>query len=155
MRLHVACGAAVLAVIALSACGEAPAGDAADAEASPVAAPAPAADTSALAKNSGPPAFAAVYPGGAIDESADGVSPGSSDRGGLITFTTAATPDAVVEFYKRHAEAEGLKPVMAMSQGDTRAYGAAEGGEKGASVSVVASPVEGATSVQLTWSAGG
>ena len=66
----------------------------------------------------------------------------------------AATPDAVVDFYKQRAQAAGLAPVSAMDQGETRAWSAAKA-DTGANVQVVASPDgEGATSVQLSWSAG-
>lgn len=117
------------------------------AEAAPSPAAAPAAGSAAT------PAFAAVYPGAEVQASVPGAD-GPSGAGGLVTFTTEATPDAVVDFYKSRAEAAGLHPVMGMSQGDTRAYGAAEDGDGGANVSVIASPGEDATSVQLTWSEG-
>ncbi|MNO07877.1 hypothetical protein D3C81_2302640 [compost metagenome] len=72
-----------------------------------------------------------------------------------MTFTTDAAPDAVVAFYRQRAEAAGLAPVMAMNQGEARAYGAAARKENGATLQVVAAPGEGGlTSVQLTWSAG-
>ena len=77
----------------------------------------------------GAPAFAALYP--------------------------EAAPEAVVAFYRQRAEAAGLAPVMAMNQGEARAYGAAARKENGATLQVVASPGEGGlTSVQLSWSAG-
>jgi hypothetical protein len=81
--------------------------------------------------------------------------PGPTGPGGLITFTTDAAPETVVAFYRQRAEAAGLSPVMAMNQGEARAYGAAARKDKGASLQVVASPGEsGLTSVQLSWSAG-
>ena len=71
------------------------------------------------------------------------------------TFATEAEPDAVVAFYREHAEAAGLTSVMGMNQGDARAYGAAGAQPNGASLQVVASPGEtDRTSVQLTWNAG-
>ena len=117
------------------------------------AAPAPAAPADA-APIDGAPAFAALYPGAQADGPAT-VANGPTGPGGLITFTTDADPDAVVAFYKQRAEAAGLAPVMAMSQGEARAYGAAARKADGATLQVVASPGEGGlTSVQLTWSAG-
>lgn len=102
----------------------------------------------------GAPAFAALYPGAQADGPAT-VASGPTGPGGLITFTTDAAPDAVVAFYRQRAEASGLAPVMAMNQGEARAYGAAARQENGASLQVVAAPGEGGlTSVQLTWSAG-
>lgn len=101
----------------------------------------------------GAPAFAVLYPGGAV-EGEPVTAQGPAGPGGLVTFTTEADPDAVVAFYRQRAEAAGLASVMSMNQGDARAYGAAMNAS-GARVEVVASPVEtGQTSVQLTWSAG-
>ena len=121
-------------------------------DAAPTAPSAPvAADALAI---DGAPAFAAVYPGAQIDSPAT-LASGPTGPGGLITFTTDAAPDAVVAFYRQRAEAAGLAPVMAMNQGEARAYGAAARKENGATLQVVAAPGEGGlTSVQLTWSAG-
>ena len=119
------------------------------AEAAPVAAPA--VDAATI---DGAPVFAALYPGAQADGPA-AVANGPTGPGGLITFTTDAVPDAVVAFYTQRAEAAGLSPVMAMNQGEARAYGAAARKENGATLQVVAAPGEGGlTSVQLTWSAG-
>ena len=102
----------------------------------------------------GAPAFAALYPGAQADGPAT-VATGPTGPGGLITFTTEAAPEAVVAFYRQRAEAAGLAPVMAMNQGEARAYGAAARKTDGPTLQVVASPGEdGLTSVQLTWSAG-
>lgn len=100
----------------------------------------------------GAPAFAALYPG-AVVEGDPTIADGVAGPGGLLTFSTEAEPGAVVDFYKRRAEASGLSPVMAMNQGEAIAYGA--GSAEGATIQVVASPSEdGGTSVQLSWSAG-
>lgn len=127
----------------------------APAEAASVAA-APATETPAppAALIDGAPTFAALYPGAQADAPPI-VANGPTGPGGLITFTTDAGPDAVVAFYRQRAEAAGLAPVMAMNQGQARAYGAAARASNGATLQVVASPGEGGlTSVQLTWSAG-
>lgn len=130
----------------------------ADAPAETVAVAAPMAEAAAppadAAAIDGAPAFAALYPGAQADGPAT-VANGPAGPGGLITFTTDAAPDAVVAFYRQRAEAAGLAPVMAMNQGEARAYGAAARTANGATLQVVASPGEaGLTSVQLTWSAG-
>jgi len=123
----------------------------------PVPAPAvaPAAEPTVMATTATPgaPAFAAIYPGGEI-EGEPTLATGPAGPGGLVTFTTEATPDDVVKFYRQRAEAAGLAPVMSMNQGDARAYGAQAATD--ASIQVVASPAEdgAATSVQLSWSAG-
>ena len=130
----------------------------ADAPAETVAVAAPMAEAAAppadAAAIDGAPAFAALYPGAQADGPAT-IANGPAGPGGLITFTTDAAPDAVVAFYRQRAEAAGLAPVMAMNQGEARAYGAAARKADGATLQVVASPGEdGLTSVQLTWSAG-
>jgi len=107
----------------------------------------------APAKVGGAPEFAAIYPGGMV-EAPPTLAGGDAGPGGLVTFTTEATPEAVIAFYKQRAEAAGLASVMSMNQGDSLAYGAAEV-SNGATLQVVATALEKApTSVQLTWSAG-
>ena len=112
-----------------------------------------AAEASAAAIH-GAPAFAALYPGAQAD-GAPIAANGPSGPGGLITFSTDADPETVVAFYRHRAEKAGLASIMAMNQGEARAYVAAASGDRGASLQVVASPGEdGLTSVQLSWSAG-
>ncbi len=119
----------------------------------PVPTDAPTPMTAAEPLVAGAPAFAVLYPGGAV-EGEPTTAQGPAGPGGLVTFTTDDDPDAVVAFYRQRAEAAGLASVMSMNQGDARAYGAART-DGGARVEVVASPVDaGRTSVQLTWSAG-
>jgi hypothetical protein len=113
------------------------------------AAAAPASASDAPATGSDGPAFAETYPGAEIEQATLGEADGSD--GGLMVFTTEATPEQVVAFYKGKAEASGLSPTMAMAQGDTHAYGAAHP-QTGATLSVVASPDGERTSVQLSWS---
>lgn len=163
---------AALAALALAAAACHPANQPAEPapDAPTAAATTPAAPTSAAAAAApsvaataveprpplpGAPAYAAIYPGGELDGSPTAAS-GSAGDGGLVTFTTEASPDAVVAFYKSRAEAAGLTSTLGMNQGDARAYGAAGAGADGASLQVVASPAsEGETSVQLSWSEGG
>jgi len=154
---------ALVAAMALAGCSP-PAGEAAPvvAEAEPAAdaaAPAaavPAGSPAAAAAPAAPgaPAFAVVFPGGTAQGPVT-VARGPDGPGGILTFTTDATPDAVVAFYRQRAEAAGLASVMAMNTGDARAYGAAAGDGSGKVLHVVATPVEGGpTSVQLDWTNG-
>ena len=154
--------AALMAALALAGCSQAPADEApAAAEAAPAAdAAAPAAAATPVAAGAatpaapGAPAFAVVYPGGATEGPAT-VARGPDGPGGILSFTTDATPDAVIDFYRQRAEAAGLASVMAMNTGDARAYGAAASDGSGKLLRVVATPVEdGPTSVQLDWTAG-
>lgn len=99
----------------------------------------------------GVPAFAVLYPGGMV-EGDPILAGGSAGPGGLVTYLTDADPEAVIAFHRQKAEAAGLASVMAMNQGEARAYGAAKGANN---LQVVAAPTpEGPTSVQLSWSAG-
>jgi hypothetical protein len=101
----------------------------------------------------GVPTYAALYPGAEPTAPAT-VADGPDGPGGMVEFRTSATPNAVVDFYKQRAQAAGLAPVSAMDQGETRAWSAAKAAN-GASVQVVAIPVEdGTTAVTLTWAAG-
>jgi hypothetical protein len=154
--------AALTATMAVAGCGEAPADpapSAADSAAATEAVVPPAtrvapASTAAAPAAPGAPAFAVIYPGGEASAPPT-VARGPDGPGGILSFTTDATPDAVVDFYRQRAEASGLATVMAMNTGDARAYGAAAEDGSGKLLRVVATPVEdGPTSVQLDWTAG-
>jgi hypothetical protein len=100
----------------------------------------------------GAPAFAVVYPGATIEDDPV-LTTGPEGPGGLVTYLTDAPPEDVIAFHRGRAEAAGLSSVMAMNQGDARAYGAAKARTN---LQVVAAPTpEGRTSVQLSWSAAG
>jgi hypothetical protein len=105
------------------------------------------------ANSGGAPAYAVVYPGatveGGVAAEAAAVGPGA-----LLSFTTTDAPERVIDFYKQRAEAAGLAQVSNMSQGDAKAYAASARDGSGAQLQVVAAPLDGQTSVQLTWSAG-
>ncbi len=154
--------AALMAALAMAGCSQAPADEAPAAAgavaAADAAAPAAAVPTESSAAATpaapGAPAFAVVYPGGTALGPVT-VARGPDGPGGILSFTTEATPDAVVAFYRQRAEAAGLASVMAMNTGEARAYGAAAGDGSGKLLHVVATPVEGGpTSVQLDWTNG-
>lgn len=161
--------AAALLTLCLTACDrsppppDSPAAEASAARVSPAPPPeasavdeATAAEAPAEATPAAPgaPGFAVLYPGARADAPATTAS-GESGDGGMVTFQTSATPDAVMDFYRARAEAAGLRPVMGMNQGEARAYGAADGEPDGARLQVVAAPGDdGQTSVQLSWSEG-
>lgn len=114
----------------------------------PSQAPASAGGGAAVA---GAPAFAVVFPGGEVDTAAE---PDLTGAEAGLAFTTEASPDEVVEFYRNKAEQAGLASVMSMNQGDVRAYGAADA-PGAASLRVLAHPSDdGRTSVQLSWKGG-
>lgn len=154
---------ALAAALALTACSPpaepADAGEAATPKTAPKAAPAVAASVApGRPAAASAPAYA-VLPADGMPEAPATVADGPQGAGGMVTYQTAMTPDAAVDFHRTHAEAAGLSTVMTMTQGDARAYGAAAQDASGAGLQVVASPVAGPTgpetSVTLTWTAGG
>lgn len=125
-------------------------------ETAPGAVPDAAVETAGLNPDAAPaapgaPGFAVIYPGGVVQGDDDEPASGS---GGIVTYVTTASPDEVIAFHRARAEAEGLASVMAMNQGDARAYGA-HSTHDGANLSIFATPIENGATVQLGWSAGG
>lgn len=154
--------AALTGAMVLAGCSGAPAEEAASAEdaavdaAATAAAPAPAsAALPAAPAAPGAPAFAVIYPGGAVEGPAT-MAQGPTGPGGILTFTTDATPEAVVAFYRERADTAGLTTIASMNQAGASAYSAGDGASgRGQLLSVVATPVEGGpTSVQLSWAVG-
>ncbi|MBU1384132.1 MAG: hypothetical protein KKG14_13835 [Alphaproteobacteria bacterium] len=159
---------AILAAMAIAACGERTPGDAgvetdvAAVEApsrtteGPATAPAPTVGGSgATPAAAGAPVFAVIYPGGAPGAPAT-VAQGPEGPGGIVEFTTDAAPADVIDFYRQRAESAGLKAINTMNRGDSMGYAAGDGADgRGQLLSVVATRLEGEpTSVQLTWTAG-
>lgn len=158
---------ALMATLALAGCGEREAAGPAEAApdtaaevAMPVAEAAAPSGPASVAMRvepaaSGAPDFAVIYPGAKTDGPAT-VAQGPVGPGGIVSFTTDASPETVIAFYRGRAEAGGLTPITAMNQGKARAYSAGDGATgRGKLLSVVATPVDdGATNVQLSWTAG-
>ena len=123
-----------------------------DAEAAAGPATATTPSTPAQPAAAGAPEFAVIYPGG-TPSGAPTVAQGPAGPGGILAFTTEASPDEVVTFYRQRAEASGLKPINSLNRDEARAYSAGDGGNR--LLQVVATPiVDGPTDVQLTWSGG-
>ncbi|WP_420472337.1 hypothetical protein [Brevundimonas sp. FT23042] len=112
---------------------------------------APSAGTPAPAA-AGAPEYAVIYPGGeAKGEATPGMSP--AGPGGILSFTTDASPDQVVEFYRQRADAAGLRPINSLNSDGARGYSAGDGGNR--LLNVVATPVvDGPTDVLLSWTGG-
>ena len=99
----------------------------------------------------GAPLFASLYPDAVLSKPVLNATEAGM-HGGMAEFTTDATAEDVVTYYRQLAESEGLAMVMEMNQGHARAIGAR--GHEGSELQVVAAPMEdGNTSVQLTWQA--
>ena len=160
---------AVVAAMVLAGCSERePAGDAAAAgdvaaETSAPAAepvveaetPPPAGAASALPAADGAPAFAVIYPGAELKGPAT-VAQGPAGPGGIVQFTTDADPQTVIAFYRKRADAAGLKQITSMNRGDAQAYSAGDGASgRGQLMQVIATRIEGGpTDVQLDWTKG-
>jgi len=148
---------AFVASLAMVACGQGPS----ETETPPPEAKAAAPETpetpavgaeTAEATPSGPPAYATAYPGAAPSPS----DAPTTDLGGTVTFTTTDSPEAVIGFYEAKARDSGLSTVSALKQGDTQAYAAVDPEGRGATLQVVAQPVddnESQTQVSVTWTA--
>lgn len=159
---------AVVAAMVLAGCSErepAAVAPAADEAAAPAEAPAAGTETPGLSAASGAaaaqpaapgaPAFAVIYPGAELKGPAT-TAQGPAGPGGIVQFTTDATPEAVIAFYRQRAEAAGLKPINSMNRGDAQAYSAGDGADgRGQLMQVIATRVEGGpTDVQLDWTTG-
>lgn len=156
--------AALMSIMITAGCSQAPAGEApaageAEAAAAEVAA-SPTAGSAAVASAAAPavpgaPAFAVIYPGGSVEGPVT-MAQGPAGPGGILTFTTDASPQTVAAFYRERAEASGLTTIASLNQPGTSAYSAGDGADgRGQLLSVVATPVEGGpTSVQLSWTVG-
>ena len=133
----------------------APASADASAEIAPIPAGPAAAGAPATLAAPGAPAFAVLYPG-AVPKSEPVAAQGPSGPGGTLEFTTEATPDEVVAFYRQRAEAAGLKAITSLNRDGARGYAAGDGADGGGKMlNVVATPVEdGPTDVLLMWSSG-
>lgn len=145
---------AVTMTAALGACHD-PVQQAAEAKPAPAAEArvvTPSRPASTPVRTDGTPAFAEIYPGARLEGNAT-TAAGAQGQGGMVTFTTEDAPDQVIAFYRTRAQSAGLSDMMALNQGAVQGYGAGRQAD-GASLNVVASPVEDRTSVQLTWSAG-
>ncbi len=165
MKAYAKTIAVVALATSLAACsdsqGDAPAAEAAVATAQPEQAPAttpttPAPPASGAAPlqplTANAPAFASLYPDATLLQ-APVIADGADGPGGMAEFTVSATPEQIVEHYRQLADKHGLDPVMAMNQGNARAFAALN--TKGAEVQVVASPDDqGITTVHLTWKSG-
>lgn len=160
--------AAVVAAMVVAGCGERePAEVAAPAGQAAAPADAPATETAADSNRAAPaggegvpaapnaPAFAVIYPGAELKGPAT-TAQGPAGPGGIVQFTTDATPEAVIAFYRQRAEAAGLKPINSMDRGDAQAYSAGDGADgRGQLMQVIATRVEGGpTDVQLDWTTG-
>lgn len=111
--------------------------------------------TAALPAAPGAPAFAVIYPG-ATAKAGPVSAQGPAGLGGMVEFTTSASPETVVDFYRRQADAAGLKAITTLNRDGARGYAAGDGADgRGQMLNVVATPVEdGPTDVMVSWSSG-
>lgn len=105
----------------------------------------------AIAAAANLPDFAPLYPGASVEMSAAGQgAAGENAEGGTVTFTTGATPQQVVDFYKQKTGEKGVPSQMNANMGQALMFAAAD--ESGArSLQVIASPTGAGTNVAVTW----
>lgn len=89
-----------------------------------------------------------LYPGAKVTASFTGQ--GKDGSGGMVSFTTTDTPDAVVAFYKQKAEAAGMAQTMNMDMNGTKSYVAANDKDK-RSLTITATKGSDGTTGQVTW----
>jgi len=97
------------------------------------------------------PDYVAVYPGGKVRATTIGA--GKDGNGGTLSFETAASPAAVIAWYKEKAASEGLSKAIDMNMGGTTMFTAnADGGKK--TLQVIAASSSSGAQVQVNWSGG-
>jgi hypothetical protein len=96
------------------------------------------------------PAFAPLYPGAEVLASVNAAGAGA---GGMVSFKTKASPDEVIEYYKKAAASAGLGQTYSANVDNTQSFSASDAKTKH-SMAVAASKDEQGTNVQLTWSNG-
>ena len=158
---------AILSLVLVAACGKAdnPAEDRADAGGKPPAVTAEKSPPSSTVKTgdavvaTGPaaagvktPDHAPLYPGAAVITSIVGES--GVGAGGAMTFKAGGTPTQVIAFYETKARETGRPVTMkAAMGGDVQMLTTGDSGEGKGALQVIASPAEGGSEVQMTWSA--
>ena len=156
---------ALVSLVLLAACGKAekPPSEKAQGPASATApAPAPAqtaipnsgeavATVGPAAANVKLPAHAPLYPGAEVVSSVIGES--GVGAGGIMTFKTKATPSQVIAYYEADAKTAGRPITMnAAMGGDVHMLTAGDSGAGKGALQVIASPIQGGSEVQMTWS---
>ncbi|MBX9797306.1 hypothetical protein [Sphingomonas sp.] len=91
--------------------------------------------------------YAPAYPGGEVTGSMGGTA--ADGTGSIVTFTTADSPDKVVEFYKARAQAAGLNEVSTMDINGAKMFSASDKGG-GRSIAVQTSVNTGKTTAVVT-----
>ena len=95
------------------------------------------------------PDYAPLFPGAKVLSSVLGN--GSNGTGGMVSFSTSASPQDVIDFYKAKAKESGFEDAMSMNTGGTLMYAAnATGGSK--SMQITATKDDKGTNAQVVWS---
>ena len=98
-----------------------------------------------------PPDHAPLFPGAVVISSVVGES--GVGAGGTMTFKAKASPSQVIAFYESRARESGRPITMkAAMGGDVHMLTAGDSGEGKGAIQVIASPAEGGSEVQMTWS---
>lgn len=99
------------------------------------------------------PDFAPIYPGAKVESVVTGIGQaGGETSGGTATFSVGASPQQVVDYYRKSAVNAGLKTRMDMGMGAGATYSAADEATR-RMVQVMVSGEGGQSNVQLIWAA--
>jgi len=99
------------------------------------------------------PSYVSVYPGAKVTSTVIGA--GGGNGGGMVIYTTDASPDAVIAFHKKQAEGAGLKQTVDMNMQGTLTYAATDEKTKHSMQVTVTKADGGMTQAEAVWSSGG
>jgi hypothetical protein len=95
------------------------------------------------------PPYAAVYPGSTVSSSVSGMG---EPTAGMVTFSTPASAEDVMRFYKDRAAAQGLTETAQSAEHHTRSFNASKpGSTETVSVTTAPDPDGEGTVVQITY----
>jgi len=91
------------------------------------------------------PDYARPYPGSRIVSTINA----GADQGGMTVFESDANPDTIIAYYRERAEDAGLSSGASMTMGETRQF--AFEGENGEGLTVIVTPQDGRSTVNVAW----
>ena len=139
MRLRIILAGAMLTLGGCEAGNDNVAEDRGPAAANAVAAAGTAADCASL------PDFVPLYADARVETCVSGPGVDPRHESGTVIYTTGATPEAVIAWYKEKANAQGLAPALS----NATMFSAREGSKR--SLMAMTETARGATKVTLNW----
>lgn len=93
------------------------------------------------------PDYARPYPGSRVVSTINA----GADQGGMTVFESDANPDTIIAYYRERAADAGLSSGASMTAGETRQF--AFEGENGEGLTVIVTPQDGRSTVNVAWEA--